>query len=164
MQRCRQLIFSVLAALLLVSCERTSYQSSVPAYPVHAVIDTRTGQFVHFQPTIFSSYVLVNRDGYFLDGQFVIPLGATDACGYGGIIVFVSLSGYDAYDMACPHCASISKRVPCDMDGIYAVCPECGEQYDLGSGTAVPTKGIAHETLRRLNIINSDGKLTITQR
>ena len=50
------------------------------------------------------------------------------------------------------------------MDGIYAVCPECGEQYDLGSGTAVPTKGIAHETLRRLNIINSDGKLTITQR
>ena len=81
MQRCQQLIFSVLAALLLVSCEGTSYQSSVPTYPVHAVIDTRTGQFVHFQPTIFSSYVLVNRDGYFLDGQYVIPLGATDAAG-----------------------------------------------------------------------------------
>lgn len=163
MRSYRLLIF-VFAALLFASCEGTNNSSSVPAYSVHVVIDTRVGQFVHFQPTNFGSYVLVNRDGYFLDGKYVIPLGATDACGYGGVIVFVSLSGFDTYDMACPHCASISKRVPCDMDGIYAVCPECGEQYDLGSGTAVPTKGIAHETLRRLNIINSDGKLTITQR
>ena len=37
-------------------------------------------------------------------------------------------------------------------------------QYDLISGTAVPQKGLINETLRRLNVMNADGKLTITQR
>ena len=163
MRRYRQLIV-LIASLMLMGCEGTTFQSSVPAYPVRLTIDTRIGEFVHFQPDAFGSYVVVNKEGYFLNGNYVLPRGATDAVGYGGVVVYVSMGGYDAYDAACPHCAAEGRCVPCDVDGFYATCPECGEKYDLGSGFALPMKGISHEALRRLNIVNSDGKLTITQR
>lgn len=153
-----------LLALLLVACEGTTFQSSVPAYPVRVVIDTKQGAFVHFQPTITGSYVVANRNGYFLDGTFVLPFGATDMCGYGGVLVYVDLFGFSAYDLACPYCAGRGMCRPCEIDGMYAICPDCGEEYDLASGSAVPQQGISHEALRRLNLMNSDGKLTVTQR
>ena len=154
----------VTTLLLLCSCEGTTFRSSVPAYPVQVVIDTRVGAFVHFQPTSFSSHVVVNRDGYYLDGKWVANVSAMDAWGYGGVVVYVSSFGYDAYDLACPYCAEHGSCHPCEVNGINAVCPECGEEYDLSCGTAAPQKGIAHETLRKLNIMNSDGRLTVTQR
>ena len=51
-----------------------------------------------------------------------------------------------------------------DLSAFKFICPECGEKYDLASGSAVPQNGLSHEALRRMNLINSDGKLTITQR
>ena len=50
------------------------------------------------------------------------------------------------------------------VSGIFAECPECHEKYDLGCGYAVPQTGISHEAMRALNVIVSDGKLTITQK
>ena len=154
----------VLLAFLLVACENTMFRSSVPTYPVRVSIDTKMGEFVHFQPTALGAYVIANRDGYFMNGKYVLPFPVTDAYGYGGVVVFVDINGYSAYDLACPFCASKGKCRPCEIDGAYAVCPDCGEQYDLISGTAVPQKGLINETLRRLNVMNADGKLTITQR
>ncbi|MBQ3998624.1 MAG: hypothetical protein II644_04730 [Paludibacteraceae bacterium] len=154
----------VLCALLgLSACEGSSFRNSVPAYPVRVVVDTRSGAFVHFQPTNLNANVVVNRNGYFLNGEYVLPLGATDMYGYGGVVLFVSLYGYDAYDLACPYCALHGQKQSCTIDGFYAECDKCGEKYDLGSGYALPTQGLSHEALRRLNIINSDGKLTVTQ-
>ncbi len=162
MQRYRELIVFFFAALLC-GCEGTSFQSSVPAYPVRISIDTRVGPFVHFQPTAATDYIIVDKTGYNYKGTFVQPLGATDMYGYAGVLVYVNmLGGYDAYDLCCPHCAAL--RQPCHIDGLFAVCPLCDEHYDLSSGTAAPQKGIAHEYLRRLNIINTDGKLIISQR
>ena len=161
----RIIIFSVFIFQLLFSgCEGTTFQSSVPTYPVHVVIDTRIGAFVHFQPTVMSSYVIVNKNGYFLDGKYVQPVTMTDAWGYGGVVVYVSPTGYNAYDLACPYCAGRGSCQPCTVDGANAVCAHCGEEYDLLSGVAVPLHGLSHETLRPLNLFNSDGKLTITQR
>ena len=161
MWRFRQLIFFL--ALLLVSCDGTSFQSSVPRYPVHVVIDTNSGPYVHFLPTALNSYVLVDKEGYHYNGV-TYPLPVTDAYGYGGVVVFVNMfGGYDAYDLACPNCAGKARKSPCMIDGIFATCPHCGEQYDLGSGTAAPQKGIAHEYLLRLTVINSGGRLTIKQ-
>ena len=157
-------IIVCLLSLFLVACEGTTFQSSVPAYPVRVVIDTKQGAFVHFQPTVTGSYITIDGDGYYMNGSFVLPLGATDMYGYGGIVVYVDLFGYSAYDMACPYCAGRGQCRPCTIDGIYATCPECGEKYDLASGSAVPQNGLSHESLRRMNLINSDGKLTITQR
>lgn len=163
MQRSRRLIL-FLAVMALSACEGTTFQSSVPTYPVRVVIDTRMGVFVHFLPTEFNAHVTVNRTGYWFNEQFALPVSAMDAWGYGGVVVFVGMNGYDAYDLACPYCAQRGGCHACAIDGIFAVCTECGEHYDLASGTAAPQKGLARETLRRLAIINSDGKLTVTQR
>ena len=154
----------VLWAFLLAGCQDTTFRSSVPAYPVRISIDTKMGEFVHFQPTALGAYVVANQDGYFLNGKYVLPFPVTDAYGYGGVVAYVDLYGYSAYDLACPNCASKGRKTPCEIDGAYAVCPHCGEQYDLMSGTATPQQGLINEALRRLNVMNADGKLTITQR
>jgi hypothetical protein len=148
--------------MLLAACTGTS-QSSVPAYPVRVVVDTRIGSFVHFQPTALGSHVVVNKDGYFLDDKWVASTTVMDAWGYGGVVVFVSTFGYTAYDIACPYCAEHGKRTPCEINSVFAECPACGEIYDLVSGTAAPQKGIAHETLRPLWVVNSDGRITVSQ-
>ncbi len=158
-----QLIVSLLCLFGLCSCDGTSFQNPVPVYPVHVVVDTR-GLFVHFMETNQNAYITVDKNGYFENDVFVKSSDVTDAWGYGGVVVYVSMLGYVAYDLACPYCAGQSRKSPCYMDGIYAVCPHCGEQYELGSGYALPQKGISKYALRQLNIIQSDGKLTITQR
>lgn len=163
MQYYRQLIFLFCLIIGLVSCEGTTFRSSVPAYPVRVVIDTRQGAFVHFKQETTSSFVIANRNGYFLDNKWVSASSATDAYGYGGVVVFVSFFGYDAYDLACPNCAEKGACHPCEINGGFAVCTTCEEQYNLLSGSAAPQKGIAREALRKLTLINSDGRLTVTQ-
>ena len=161
MRRYRELI--ILIAILLCSCEGTTFQSSVPAYPVHVVINTKT-MFTGFTPENTNAYITVNEEGYKENGVFKQPVTVTDTWGYGGIVVYVSLAGYVAFDLACPYCAEHGHKSPCEMDGIYAICPRCGEHFDIASGYAMPQKGISKEALRSLNIIASDDKLTITQK
>lgn len=164
MFRSWQLIFASLCVLVLGGCDdNTTFRSSVPMYPVRITIDTNVGPFVHFIPTASYSHIIVNEDGYFYDGEFIQkPLGM-DAWGYAGVVVYINMmGGYDAYDLCCPNC--VYEQQACKVDGPFATCPLCGEQYILGDGTAVPTKGIATEQLRRLNVMNSGGRLTITQR
>ena len=148
---------------MLVACENTTWQSSVPTYPVRATIDTRA-VFIDFTPENTNAYITIDQDGYYENGRFVLPVTVNDAWGYGGLLVYVSMNGYVAFDLACPNCAAHGKKQPCDMDGIFAVCPECGEQYEVASGYAVPQKGICREALRQYNIGYLDGKLNISQK
>lgn len=163
MQRSGKLITLFLILSGLLSCEGTTFRSSVPAYPVRVIVDTRIGAFVHFQPEALGSFVVAKKEGYYLDNQWVSSSSAMDAYGYGGVVVYIGAFGYNAYDLACPNCAEKGSCNPCQISGGFAQCPKCEEEYDMLSGTAAPQKGIAHEALRRLNIINSDGRLTITQ-
>ena len=155
-------VWCMVLTMLLCSCEGTTFTSSVPTYPLRVVINMDLGQFVHFQNKTLGDYIEVHDDGFHYHDQVVLPLG-TNACGYGGVVCYVSVNGYDAYDMACPHCAKQRICSPCTIDGMYAECPVCGEQYDLASGTAAPQKGLIRETLRRLKVIQSGNTLTITQ-
>ena len=156
-------ILLVLLALVTGGCEGTTFSSSVPAYPVHVTINTR-GEFVTFQPENYGEYVTVDKEYYCLNGKPVRPCTQMDQCGYGGVVVFVSMNGYDAYDLACPYCAGRSYCRPCRITGSDALCDECGEEYSLGLGTATPQKGIAREALRRLEVVNTNGVLNIKQR
>ena len=161
MRRYRGLI--VLMAILLCGCEGTTFRSSVPAYPVRVVINTKT-MFTGFTPENTNAYITVNEEGYKENGVFRQPATVTDAWGYGGIVAYVSLAGYVAFDLACPNCAAHGHKSPCEMEGIYATCTRCGEQFDIGSGYAMPQKGLSKEALRQMNIIVSEDKLTITQK
>lgn len=132
-------------------------------YPVHIEINTET-VFIDFLPGSYNMYITVDRDGYKENGKYKLPVTVQDAWGYGGIVVYVSMIGYVAYDLACPYCAGRGTKSPCEIDGIYAECPLCTERYDLGSGYALPQKGVSREAMRQMNIIPSGGKLIISQK
>ena len=156
----QQLIVLVFA-LCLSGCEGTTLRSSVPTYPVRLSINTNVGEFVHFVPEATYDYITIDRQGYHYHA-YTQALSATDMIGYGGVVVYIGGDGqYNAFDMCCPHC--LDPKQPIEMDGFFGVCPVCGEQYDLSWGLAVPTKNISKEALRRYPIVNSNGKLTISQ-
>lgn len=163
MRHCSRLIVLALCLVALCGCDGSSWRSSVPRYGVNMIVDTNTGMFVHFVPTALGQYVILDKEGYHYNGN-TLPRTVTDMYGYGGVIIYVNmLSAYDAYDLACPNCAEHGLCVPCYVDGMFAVCPNCGERYDLGSGTAAPQGGLAHESLLRLPLTNSAGRLTVKQ-
>ena len=150
-------------AVIFASCEDTTFRSSVPTYPVRIAIDTKA-VFVDFTPENLNAYITVDKDGYKRpDGKVALPVSVMDAWGYGGVVVYISMFGYGAYDLACPYCAGRGLLSPCKMHGIHAECPKCGETYDLGCGYALPSKGLSKEALRRYNILSTGDKITVTQ-
>ena len=137
----------------------TTYRSSVPSYPVNIRINTYEGTYVHFVPENTTLYMIVDKDGYHFNGQ-TMPRKETDRFGYAGVVVYIDGNGnYSAYDMACPNC--VSQKDPVKVDGMYAVCPLCGEEYNLYIGYATPQKGISNEALRRYSLIVSNRVITI---
>lgn len=158
MQRLGRYIL-VVCMVLLTGCEDTTFRSSVPYYPVNLRIDTRLAFFVHFKPTNIYSYTIVDNSGYHFNGQTLPRQAMGDAYGYAGVVVFVSSGGeYMAYDMCCPKC--LRQNAPIEVDGLFATCPTCGEQYNLDVyGT--PQTGISGEALRRYNTLYSGEIITI---
>jgi hypothetical protein len=37
------------------------------------------------------------------------------------------------------------------VDGLYAICPLCEEEFDLSYGYAIPTKGKTKEAMKKYN-------------
>lgn len=148
----------LLFLLALCACDtHTTYRSSVPSYPVNIRINTYEGTYVHF--VHIYTYLIVDEKGYHFNGQ-TMPRKETDRFGYAGVVVYIDGNGnYSAYDMACPNC--VSQKDPVKLDGMLAICPLCGEAYDLGSGYATPQNGISDEALRRYSLIVSNGVITI---
>lgn len=158
----KKYITLLISVAILTGCKNTNWRSSVPDFPIHFEINTNVGMFVNFVPSNVTAYLIVNESGYHLNGTHQ-PLLVTDAYGYSGTVVFIDgYHPYGAYDLCCPHCLKRDK--PCTIDGIFAVCPECGEQYDIYSGNGIPTKGISTEPLKQYNAIytESTGKLYVT--
>ena len=88
-----------LIALLLTACEGVN-NNSVPAYPVQVTIDTRIGAFVNFVPTALNTYVTVDGMGYHYNGN-IYPLGAMDATGYGGVVVYTTRMTWHVLIVRC---------------------------------------------------------------
>lgn len=131
--------FFVLLSLLLWSCENTTMVSSVPSYPVRLEVKI-TAEHPEFRP-----------DGTFRALTFTERRFPTEALGYAGILVCTTCDEhYCAYDLCCPVCLNPSK--PLQMDGWYAKCPTCGEEYDMSYGYATPTKNISKERLRPYHV------------
>ena len=153
-------LFLVPCFLLLTGCD--TFTPSVPAYAVNVSIDRQMGDFISFVPENINAYVTVDREGYHYNGKLVQRLSVIDKYGCAGVVVYIDMmKEYRAFDLCCPNCASFFQ--PCEMDGLFAICPRCGEHYDLSSGTAVPQKGIAHESLRKLPLYESGSKIIVKQ-
>ncbi|MCQ2310763.1 MAG: hypothetical protein MJZ64_03325 [Paludibacteraceae bacterium] len=132
----------LIVMLMLVVCIgcKNKRRSSVPDYPVNIEIDLLT--YPHFIPD--------NGFKVFLP-PFTQSFKIDEYIGYAGVVVWVNtVNQYRAADLCCPHCLLKDKPVKVD-GGFYAVCPTCGEEYDL-SVAAFPTKGIANEPLRPYDV------------
>ncbi|MBR1426538.1 MAG: hypothetical protein IJ609_01905 [Paludibacteraceae bacterium] len=159
MMRRLQRILLLTILPVLSACQGTVWQSSVPSYPVQLKIDTRLGQYVHFVPSNIYSYITVDKNGYHF-GTHTMPRTPLDYYGYGGVVVFIDGNGlYSSFDLTCPHC--LNPTQPLDINGIFAICPICGEQYDLSFGYATPTQGICREPLRKYTTIYSNDVITV---
>lgn len=145
--------WTLLVALALLSsgCKDTTFKSSVPSFPVYLQLNI-LAEYPHFQPTNTGQYLV-----------FKEPRFLTDAVGYGGVLIYIAMdANYHAYDLTCPHC--LNPKTGVKVDGMFAVCPDCGECYDLSFGYATPTKGKSNEALRQYSAVYYAPYLTITDR
>lgn len=149
-------------ALLSAGCKNTTFRSSVPSYPIHLEINTNVGMYVHFVPTSVMTYLIADEKGIHLNGV-TQPLTVDQAYGFAGTVVYIDgFYPYSAYDLCCPHCLKRDK--PCTINGMFAICPVCGEEYDIYSGNGVPTHGIGNEPLKRYTTTYNaaTGKISVT--
>ena len=147
--------------LFLTGCKDTTFRSAVPDYPIHLEINTNVGMYVNFVPENVTMYLTADAGGIHFNG-ITQPLTVQEAYGYAGTVVYIDgAHPYGAYDLCCPHC--LKRDMPCIVDGFFAICPVCGEKYDIYSGNGVPTCGIANEPLKQYNANynSSTGKLFI---
>jgi len=130
----KKLLGIVILLMGVCGCHNDS-QSNVPDYPVCLDLQI-TAQYSHFIP-----------ENGFQTMTFTQAQKAGEYVGYAGVLVWINtLSEYCAADLACSNC--LKRDVPVEIDGLYAKCPLCGEEYDL-SQYAFPTKGISNQALRR---------------
>jgi len=120
-----------LLSIFIASTSCRKYEDVIPDTCVNFVINFGDPEFFNLVAAGNSVVVTESTNNW----------GAC-AAGFGenGIIVYNSGDGYYAYDCTCPYCYKLGGlRVAVKIDGIYAVCPECGTNYTLPSyGT--PTK------------------------
>ena len=148
MTKIKRLILLVLFTLSMSSCRNTVWFSSVPSYPVQ------------FELNIWAEYPHFVTDNGFQTLCFTQRRYDIDYLGYAGLLIWVDMnSQYKAADLCCPHCLT---RDPVRVDGFYAICDKCGEQYDLSFGIANPTKGISNEVLRHYTVQYGNGKLRVS--
>jgi len=68
---------------------------------------------------------------------------------YNGIIIYrADMTQFYAYDRTCPHDYAVNNiSVKVNIDGIFAVCPNCGTRYALPAG-GNPGSGIGKYPLK----------------
>lgn len=135
----RWLLIGLLLCSLL-GCEDFNNQNPVPYVPVSYTLKI-TEEHPHFM--IDNGYQTMTITRTKFEREYL---------GYAGLLIWIGMDGnYHAADMCCPNC--LDKTKPVKVDGLYAVCPKCGEAFDLSYGYAFPTKGITKYPLRQYQTI-----------
>ncbi|MDR1371950.1 MAG: hypothetical protein LBJ17_02325 [Dysgonamonadaceae bacterium] len=135
----RTLLIMILLAGFALSCE-DEYTSPIPWFEVNLVLN-------------------LNLQDKELNSQGTIKTITarrleTDRLGYGGLLI---INGYPngqnrsdinlyAYDLSCPNekIPSPGITVEPDTSNMFAVCPRCGEVYDITLGYGNPQHGQKH--------------------
>lgn len=125
---------------ILLSCENTNNMNPVSYVPVNYTLNI-TQEYPHF--VVDNGYNVMTITKTRFDREYI---------GYAGLVVWIGMDGqYHAADLCCPHC--LLKHKPVEVDGFYAICPECEEHYDLSYGYANPTKGMTKFGLKMYRTI-----------
>lgn len=142
---------SLLILFCALSCSKTEH-SYFPSYPVYLELDLTFEDKDLNGVMAYKEYILGKTSG----------LGATERTGLGGILVYHSVNGYHAYDLACPNETQASVRVEMDDDAIYAVCPKCGSKYNVYEASGNRVEGPATRGLKQYQTALSGTKLYVT--
>ena len=142
---------SLLILFCALSCSKTEH-SYFPSYPVYLELDLTFEDKDLNGVMAYKEYILGKTSG----------LGATERTGLGGILVYHSVDGYHAYDLACPNETQASVRVEMDDDAIYAVCPKCGSKYNVYEASGNRVEGPATRGLKQYQTAFSGTKLYVT--
>lgn len=125
---------------ILLSCEDTNNMNPVSYVPVNYTLNI-TQEYPHF--VVDNGYNVMTITKTRFDREYI---------GYAGLVVWIGMDGqYHAADLCCPNC--LQKHKPVEVDGFYAICPECEEHYDLSYGYANPTKGMTKFGLKMYRTI-----------
>ena len=125
---------------MLLSCENTNNMNPVSYVPVNYTLNI-TQEYPHF--VVDNGYNVMTITKTRFDREYI---------GYAGLVIWIGMDGqYHAADLCCPHC--LLKHKPVEVDGFYAICPECEEHYDLSYGYANPTKGMTKFGLKMYRTI-----------
>ena len=136
---------------LLLGCEDFNNQNPVPYVPVSYTLKI-TEEYPHFMIDNGYQTMTITKPRY--NYEYI---------GYCGLLIWIGMDGhYHAADMCCPNC--VNKTKPVKVDGLYAVCPTCGEEFDLSYGYAFPTKGITKYPLRQYQAIYNNSNAGYTLR
>ena len=143
---------SLLCCFLLffvASCENA--ENPIPVWPVYLTLDLT---FQDKELKAIPSYkVFTFKDANLAQGE---------SAGFGGVLVVHDMfDTYKAFDLACPYEARQNVTVQVDNEVLYAVCPVCGTQYDIGTGNGAPN-GKSRHYLRMYSIRQSGNKLVVT--
>jgi nitrite reductase/ring-hydroxylating ferredoxin subunit len=128
----------IILPLYLTSCKK-SKNDVIPTVYVDFYISINDPQFFNLQAPFTYSYIDATTNNI---GQA--------AAGYdgNGLIIFNSANEYYAYDRTCPHDYEVNKKsVKVTVDGILAICPECGTKYALTSN-GTPYSGVGQYPLK----------------
>jgi hypothetical protein len=144
------ILIGVIGSLLL-GCEYFNNQNPVPYVPVSYTLKI-TEEYPHFMIDNGYQTMTITKPRY--NYEYI---------GYCGLLIWIGMDGhYHAADMCCPNC--VNKTKPVEVDGLYAVCPICGEAFDLSYGYAFPTKGITKYPLRQYQAIYNNSNAGYTLR
>lgn len=143
---------SLLILFCALSCTQTEH-SYFPSYPVYLELDLTFEDKDLNGVMAYKEYILGKTSGLF---------GSRDRTGLGGVLVYHSVDGYHAYDLACPNETQASVRVEMDDDAIYAICPKCGSKYNVFEGYGSLVEGPATSGLKQYQTALSGTKLYVT--
>ncbi|MFN2336196.1 MAG: hypothetical protein ABR560_04440 [Bacteroidales bacterium] len=130
-----KIFFIITAALLLtMSCEREKNEV-IPDMYVDFYVD------LVFDPYFYELVSALGNSAYVSSSTNNWGYKSAGYDGNGIILYHGQPDEYNAYDRTCPHCYAVnglSRAV--NIDGIYALCPECATSYALPS-FGVPALG-----------------------
>lgn len=164
----RNIIVLILLSLGIVSCDKESYQSSLPYARVNFSCDMVYAPYSFIQG--FSQYLTVNRS---INGTLTVTYPGQPSItenkqsivyvGFGGLIIGHSTNeSYYAFDLACPVEANTKTLLNLSENGLgKAVCPKCGTMYDLNGG-GFPEKGVGKQRLATYKVVVNGTRLQVT--
>ncbi len=125
----------VLLCGTIMGCEDINRRSPVPYVPVNYTLHI-TREHPHFMLDHGFQTMTITQTKF--EREYI---------GYAGLLIWVAMDNqYHAADLCCPNC--LKKNQPVQVQGLFAICPICNENFDLSFGYPIPTKGITKYPLR----------------